>query len=340
MTTVVFFGFFASCIAGAILLWAGILYAACRLLKQRQVTFRRCVAISIAVSLAGTILQLVCLSLPENSLFFLASALAIVLMIPATWVAIRYVLGLSWGKSIVAGLSTLLAPLILFVAVKFVVVPYAFQAFKLAANSMAPTLLGEHIVAKCPDCGQPAYASPHERGELASRSRPGLAICEKELKAVRVSAFSPGEFPSDRLFVNKFLTPRRWDLVVFREPANPEVTFVKRLVGLPGETIVIKDGAAWADGKRLNLPEELSGLEYVTEFGSPSFGTVWGTESTPAVLAEDEYFVLGDFSLRSRDSRLWSEGAPGHPPYAVPASYVIGVGTHIYWPPGRYRIFR
>ena len=57
-------------------------------------------------------------------------------------------------------------------------------------------------------------------------------------------------------------------------------------------------------------------------------------------VAAGEYFVLGDFSQQSADSRLWESGAPGHPSYAVPESYIIGVATHIYWPPSRWRILR
>jgi type IV secretory pathway protease TraF len=64
--------------------------------------------------------------------------------------------------------------------------------------------------------------------------------------------------------------------------------------------------------------------------------TVWG----PVRLGADEYFVLGDFSRRSFDSRYWTDGAAGHPPFAVPESYFVGVVTHIYWPPSRWRVFR
>ena len=70
------------------------------------------------------------------------------------------------------------------------------------------------------------------------------------------------------------------------------------------------------------------------------FGPVgWGCEDNAVVLGLDEYFVLGDFSARSKDSRLWQDGAPGHLPYAVPSDHIIGVVTQIYWPPERWRVF-
>jgi signal peptidase I len=341
MTTVVFFGFFLSAMVLGVLLWAGLLFIAARVLGKRNVRFRRTVAISVAVSLAGVILQLLTLSLPENSRPFVVSAVALVLMIPATWLVIHYLLGLNWWKSVLAGLSTLLAPLIVFVLVKFVVVPYAFEAYKIAANSMAPTLLGEHIAARCPDCGAFAYASPEELRSMGySANRRGLAICEKELTAKNVAEYNPKVLPADRVFVNKFLIPRRWDLIVFRVPGELQSVYVKRLVGLPGETITIKDSGVWANGARLALPPELHGLEYVTDVGMPGGFLIWGSEENPAVLGKDEFFVLGDFSLRSKDSRLWEEGAPGHPSYAVPKDFIIGVATHIYWPVDRWRVLR
>jgi signal peptidase I len=99
--------------------------------------------------------------------------------------------------------------------------------------------------------------------------------------------------------------------------------------------VAIRDGDVWINGVRTEKPNGLSGLVYSAD---PMWEerTVWG----PVRLGIDEYFVLGDFSLRSKDSRLWQQGAPGHPPYAVPESYLVGVVTHIYWPPSRWRKFR
>jgi signal peptidase I len=147
------------------------------------------------------------------------------------------------------------------------------------------------------------------------------------------------EFKADRFLVAKFLTPRRWDLIVFRYPEEPSILYVKRLIGLPGEEITIRDGQVWANGIVLTPPEHIREIKYLSkidDWGEP----LWGSPERPAKLAHDEYFVLGDFSSQSKDSRLWEHGAPGHPPYAVPKSYLRGVVIHIYWPPTRWRVFR
>jgi hypothetical protein len=112
-----------------------------------------------------------------------------------------------------------------------------------------------------------------------------------------------------------------------------------RLVGLPGEELFIKDGAIWIDGTRLNPPAEIAPLQF-TDARERSVGETWGSPERPAKLGADEYFVLGDFALRSSDSRVWTYETDGHPPYAVPRSYIEGVVTLIYWPPGRWRVFR
>ena len=139
----------------------------------------------------------------------------------------------------------------------------------------------------------------------------------------------------------KTLRPRRWDLIAFRYPGDPTMNQIKRLVGLPGEEVSIKEGFVWINGQRLEPPQTLQGLKYVTEFpNAPFLRNIWGTADRPAKLGKGEYFVLGDFSQESADSRLWETGVPGHPSYAVPESHIIGVVTHIHWPPSRWRIVR
>jgi signal peptidase I len=130
-------------------------------------------------------------------------------------------------------------------------------------------------------------------------------------------------------------------MIVFRYPADPSVNYVKRLVGLPGEELYIRDGAVWINGQRLEPPDEVGGIEYLMtiEISGHPLPTSAGSMH-PARLGPDEYFVLGDFSAESSDSRFWEQGAPGHPPYAVPESHIIGVVTHIYWPISRWRTFR
>jgi len=144
----------------------------------------------------------------------------------------------------------------------------------------------------------------------------------------------------DCFIVAKFLTPRRWDLVVFQYPEDPATLYVKRLVAFPGENVRIQDGFVWVDGKKQTPPDSLQSIEYLSELPNWFGPDLWGTANRPALLGKDEYFVLGDFSAQSKDSRLWEQGALGHNPFAVPESHLKGVVTHTYWPPHRWRIHR
>lgn len=126
----------------------------------------------------------------------------------------------------------------------------------------------------------------------------------------KVPSIDPTVSSGDRILTTPLLTPKRWDLIAFGLPGAPEINYVKRVVGLPGETIEIKAGSIWADGRELKPPENIDGIEYKTEIEFWK-GPVWGSTERPAILSDDEYFVLGDFQSRSKDARLWERGAPG-----------------------------
>ena len=220
----------------------------------------------------------------------------------------------------------------------FVYRPLVFEAFVAPTNSMAPTILGHHSIGECPRCGQPAYGFwPSSPDQIPPD---GLELmCSRELRACRVTNISETAGQPDRFLVGKFLSPRRWDVIVFRLPSDPAVHYVKRLVGLPGEQLLLRDGAVWIDGKKLEPHETLRGIEYLSAL-EWNGTTRSGAGSSPVTLGPDEYFVLGDFSAQASDSRFWEQGAPGHQRFAVPKSHIVGVVTHIYWPFNRWRILR
>ncbi|MCS7251413.1 MAG: signal peptidase I [Anaerolineae bacterium] len=113
-----------------------------------------------------------------------------------------------------------------------------------------------------------------------------------------------------------FGSPQRGDVVVFRFPHDPHRDFIKRIIGLPGETVAIRDGKVFIDGRPL---EE-------TYIRSPIIYT-YG----PVTLGPDEYFVLGDNRNASNDSHNWG---------TLPYSAIIGEAWLVYWPPSRWRLIR
>ena len=261
-----------------------------------------------------------------------ALALLAVNVLLCLWV-LQQTFRVSLGRAFQIWLPTLLSALVFGIASIFVVVPYVVEAFQVPTNSMAPAILGRHVVGKCPLCGGRAIlpASSIEKGALPE----DLAICTSCRRVSSIPIPSGPIQSGDRLLVSKPLAPRRWDIIVYRRPSDPSTPYVTRLVGLPGEELAIRDGSVWINGERLALSPDVEGIVY-----SPGIEGGTAVEYGPVTLGPDESFVLGDFSLRSNDSRMWQTGAPGRPAYAVPSSHLIGTVTHVYWPPSRWRIVR
>lgn len=123
------------------------------------------------------------------------------------------------------------------------------EAFVIPTGSMAPTLYGRHKEADCEQCGYHILIGASdeindETGYFSSNKRIETAICpncrfENDVRNAPV-------FKGDRILVNKFpyefSDPQRWDVPVFKYPEKPTTNYIKRMVGLPNETLVIKRG--------------------------------------------------------------------------------------------------
>ena len=125
----------------------------------------------------------------------------------------------------------------------------------------------------------------------------------------------------DRLLVDKITLRtrdvRRGDIVVFERPETFTDTsikdLIKRVVGLPGETLEGRDGAVWVNGKRLDEPYLVKG--------------VTTSDFAPVKVAVDHYFVMGDNRPESFDSRFWG---------TVEREKIIGRALLRVWPPTRF----
>lgn len=121
----------------------------------------------------------------------------------------------------------------------------------------------------------------------------------------------------ERLIVDqltyRFRPPQRGEIIVFRYPAQPSHFFIKRVIGLPGDEILIRGGRVFVNGRHL--------VEGYTN------GAVWGNYGS-YVVPEDHYFVLGDNRNNSQDSRNSSVGS-------IPTSSIIGRAIIRYWPLNR-----
>jgi len=118
--------------------------------------------------------------------------------------------------------------------------------------------------------------------------------------------------------------PRRGDIIVFKYPEDRKKDFIKRLIAVGGETVEISNGNITIDGKPIDGPPEIL-KTYYYDRGH------YGVEGNAVKVPKGSYFVLGDNSDSSRDSRYWG---------FVPKDDVIGRAMFIWWPPWRIQILK
>jgi len=134
---------------------------------------------------------------------------------------------------------------------------------------------------------------------------------------VEGTSMMPGLLDQERLFINQFSYRfglgdiKRGDTVVFWYPEDTTKSYIKRVIGLPGDTISVQDGSVYVNGKKLEedyVPEEYR--------DDRPYG--------PRTVPPNEYFVLGDHRISSNDSRAWG---------FVPRNYIYGKAVFVFWPP-------
>ena len=134
---------------------------------------------------------------------------------------------------------------------------------------------------------------------------------------VEGTSMMPSLYDQERLFINQFSYKfklgniKRGDTVVFWFPEDTTKSYIKRVIGLPGDTVAVQDGFVVVNGKK--LVENYVPSEYRDDRSYES-----------RIVPPDEYFVLGDHRVSSNDSRAWG---------FVPRNYIYGKAVFVFWPP-------
>ena len=160
---------------------------------------------------------------------------------------------------------------------------FVVQAFKIPTGSMEPNLLvGDHLL-------------------------------------VNKFVFAPTLNPIERLIL-PMRAVRRGDIVVFKFPEEPERDFIKRVIGLPGDTIELRQRQVYVNNNRIEEPY----AHYLFPQGDGDESAVFDVRQRygPVAVPADHYFMMGDNRDNSQDSRYWG---------FLPAHYVKGRALMIYW---------
>jgi len=199
-------------------------------------------------------------------------------------------------------------------------------------NQMAPPTGGS------PDPLKPSLAqapSPHDPSSSQSNThhllRNEIRVWTRDLliaiglalviivflyQPVKVEGTSMAPLLSDqeRIFINKFVYRfediHRGDVVVFWYPLDRSKSFIKRVIGLPGETVDIRHGLLYVNGQLIPEPYVPPQYTDVTDFG-------------PVKVPKDGYFVMGDHRISSNDSRVFGP---------VAGQFIYGRAVFAYWP--------
>lgn len=129
---------------------------------------------------------------------------------------------------------------------------------------------------------------------------------------------SDGQFLLVDKLSYRFTEPKRGEIIVFRYPRDPSEDYIKRIIGLPGETVRVAEGSVYIDGQILHEP-------YLQSQPTLAYRPL------EIRLGEDEFFVLGDNRRYSSDSRTWGP---------VARRNIIGRAWFCYWPPPQWGFLR
>lgn len=186
------------------------------------------------------------------------------------------------------------------------------------------------------ETGQPTPRTPETRSQLASALYWMRDLLLSVVIAIVVILFlyqpvkvegtsmMPALQDQERIFINKFVYRfgmgkiERGDMVVFWFPNDHTKSYIKRVIGLPGDTVEVNAGTVIVNGKAIEegyVPEEYRDRQSIA----------------PMKVSGDNYFVLGDHRSSSNDSRAWG---------TVPSELIYGKAVFVYWPIAKLGLLR
>lgn len=189
---------------------------------------------------------------------------------------------------------------------------YFMQPFKIPSGSMRMTLIeGDHLFVDKWTYG-PQVLPPMFWDIGFQEGSPLLSV-----------RWPNAWLPLTKMRLPGFRKPQRGDIIVFVFPVDPTKDFIKRLIAVGGETVAIKDGAIYINGKEITDPR----IKHTYYYNRGDYGA----EGQSVQVPPGYVFVMGDNSGSSYDSRYWG---------FVPESSIVGKADFLFWPLDRIRILQ
>ncbi len=188
---------------------------------------------------------------------------------------------------------------------------YFIQPFKIPSGSMRMTLIeGDHL-----------FVSKYMYGPILL---PEVHTPDFLMSVVKTDVQWPDALkPLTKIRLPGITKPNRGDVIVFIFPDDRSKDFIKRLIGLPGDVVEIRDGRIFINGVMFDDPR----IRNIYYYNRGEYGAL----GTPIKVPEGKYFVLGDNSGSSHDSRYWG---------FVDQTDVLGRAEFIFWPFNRIRMIK
>lgn len=182
---------------------------------------------------------------------------------------------------------------------------YALEGYMITTGSMATTLLGSHVQVTCPECDYHFAFERNGSSEVLMQTPVGIGASAEDFEPqpvvptatcpncgqVGISTAGLPDNEGDQLLVFKqaytYLQPQRWEVVVFQNPEKPDENYVKRIVGLPGEQIEIKQGDVYVNQQLMAKPMPVLRSSCVSVFDA-SFEPLERNEWAPRWIVASE----------------------------------------------------
>jgi signal peptidase I len=253
-----FIGIILATFVESLFLGTILLYLCARCFRAPEVTLMRAAVLCVTLSVipAGPLLLALAIERATASTGFAVLALVILFAgcVCLPWYIAKRVLRTGWWRGLAVWVSAWVPLTLVNMALPALTTWLFAESFIVPTGAMAPTVIGAHADRVCPNCGCRFAVSLSEwvrRDDFGEPDRSSIETYCPNCRQPHVVDAQATLLRGDRLLADKTIRPDRWSVAVFRNPRNRKESYVKRTVGLPGETIELAVGDVFINGKRV-----------------------------------------------------------------------------------------